>query len=145
MPLIDITLPDNAFTETQKQQLAQQATDLLLEQEGMEHNPRARRLTWVYLHPHSTDNYYIGGQQSDHHHYKVEVSVFAGTLPQEKKEKLTRAMTQLILDLEGTDFNLLNAARIWVLFHEIEDGNWGGAGQIYRLNKLMKMMQEPIT
>lgn len=53
MPLIQITLPENALDESQQAQLAEQTTDILLSLEGMAANPKARRLTWTYLQTHS--------------------------------------------------------------------------------------------
>ncbi|MEA3405726.1 MAG: tautomerase family protein [Pseudomonadota bacterium] len=141
MPLIDITLPEDALSAEQEQQLAEIVTNSLLTLEAMQDNPKAKMLTWVYLHKHPQSDYFIGGKHSVKPHYRIDVTVFANTLPDAHKEKLTKQLTEKVLNLEGTDVNLLNSARVWVLFHEVEDGNWGGAGQIYRLNDLMKMMQ----
>lgn len=141
MPLIDITLPEGALPIEKQQQLVEFTTDSLLSLEGMQHNHKARMLTWVYLHTHPQSDYYIGGKHSTKPHYKIDVTIFANTLNDERKAILTKQLTEQVLSLEGTDHNLLNAARVWVLFHEVADGNWGGAGQIYRLNDLMKMMQ----
>ncbi|MBN2864819.1 MAG: tautomerase family protein [Thiotrichales bacterium] len=141
MPLIDITLPEQALSPEKAQQLVEFTTDALLTLEGMEKNPKARMLTWVYLHTHPQTDYYIGGKHSAKPHYKFDVTIFANTLNDERKALLTKQITEQVLTLEGTDHNLLNAARVWVLFHEVADGNWGGAGQIYRINDLMKMMQ----
>ncbi|MDX1348057.1 MAG: hypothetical protein R3189_07390 [Thiomicrorhabdus chilensis] len=141
MPLIEITLPNNQFSIEQEQELATKATDILLELEGMQDNPRARKLTWVYLKHHNQNDFFMGGNLTSKPHYRFDVTVFADTLQDHHKETLTHRFTMLILDLEGTAFNTLNAARIWVMFHEVEDGNWGGAGQIYRRNDLLKMLQ----
>lgn len=141
MPLIEITLPEQILTDAQEKRLAAEATDALLEMEGMAQNPKARMLTWVYLHKHPQADYFIGGHASEKPHYRFDVTVFANTLKDEHKEQLTQTLTRLVLSLEGTDNNLLNAARVWVMFHEVEDGNWGGAGQIYRLKDLMRMMR----
>jgi len=141
VPLIDITLPEHALSESQQNKLAEVATDTLLTLEGMQHNPKAKMLTWVYLHKHPQHDYFIGGKHSAKPHYRIDVTLFAGTLSDSHKEILTKQLTEKVLGLEGTDINLLNSARVWVLFHEVEDGNWGGAGQVYRLKDLMNMMQ----
>ena len=52
MPLIDITLPEGALPVEKQQQLVEFTTDALLSLEGMQHNHKARMLTWVYLHTH---------------------------------------------------------------------------------------------
>ncbi|BBN60721.1 tautomerase family protein [Hydrogenovibrio marinus] len=141
MPLIQITLPETALDESQQAQLAQQATDILLSLEGMATNPKARRLTWTYFQTHPKNAFYIGGEGNQPHpHYRVDVTVFAKTLTAEKKGALTRQLTDAVLDIEGSDHNMLNAARIWVMIHEIEEGNWGGAGQIYSMENLRKLL-----
>jgi Uncharacterized protein, 4-oxalocrotonate tautomerase homolog len=52
MPLIQITLPENALDESQQAQLAEQTTDILLSLEAMAANPKARRLTWTCFQTH---------------------------------------------------------------------------------------------
>lgn len=141
MPLINITLPENALTPEQQKMLAQYTTNALLKLEGLESNPKAKMLTWVYLHKHPQEDYFIGGKSSTKPHYRFDVTIFANTLNAAHKQALTSELTHLVLKIEGTDDNLLNSARVWVMFHEVADGNWGGAGEIYRLKDLMKMMQ----
>lgn len=141
MPLIQITLPNDVFTAEQEQQLAQSSVESLLELEGMAQNPKAKMLSWVYLNKHPATDYFIGGQSAKKPHYRFDVSVFGGALSAEKKACLTARLTEVVLALEGTDHNLLNAARVWVMFHDIQEGNWGGAGQIYSQADLMKMMR----
>lgn len=141
MPLIQITLPETALDESRQAQLAQQATDILLSLEGMAANPKARRLTWTYVQTHPKNAFYIGGESNQSHpHYRFDVTVFAKTLSTDKKEALTRQLTDAVLDIEGSDHNMLNAARVWVMIHEIEEGNWGGAGQIYSMESLRKLL-----
>ena len=89
--------------------------------------------------PHQ--DYCIGGRVSTKPQYGFGVTVFANTLQDSHKKALTSELTHLVLKLEGTNDNLLNSARVWVMFHEVADGNWGGAGEIYRLKELMRMMQ----
>lgn len=142
MPLIVVQLPVDTFTPAQKQQLAWQMTDALLGLEGMAENDKARSLSWTRFYEFPQNDFFIGGHAVDKPHYQVDVSIFQGTLGGDKKNRLTHELTELILSAEGTDHNLLNAARVWVMIHEIPDGNWGGAGQIYHLPDLVKMMQK---
>lgn len=141
MPLIQITLPEESLTDAQQSELVKQATDILLTLEGMVMNAKARRLTWAYIDTHPKNAFYIGGEPAQAHpHYRFDITVFANTLTPEKKEALTRQLTDAVLDIEGSDHNMLNAARVWVMIHEIEEGNWGGAGQIYSMASLLKML-----
>ena len=141
MPLINITLPENALSDRNQKRLATQTSEALLKLEGMDQNPKAQMLSWVYLNKHAANDYFIGGQQTEKPHYRFDLTIFKNTLSAEHKQQLTKRLTEITLELEGTAINTLNAARIWVMFHEIEDGNWGGAGQIYSLQDLMQMMR----
>lgn len=141
MPLIQLLLPTQSFSASQKQQFAKQATDILLQLEGMQNHPTAQNLSWVEFTEFAPENFFMAGHSVDKPHYRIEVQVFQGTLNDAKKAELTRQLTELILKLENTDFNLLNAARVWVMIKEIPDGNWGGAGKIYKIKDLMKLMQ----
>ncbi|WP_319381789.1 hypothetical protein [Thiomicrorhabdus sp.] len=141
MPLISIHLPSGVLSKRDEAVLASKATDILLGLEGMAENPKARRLAWTQLHHFELDDFYMAGEPASKPHYRFELTVFKGTLNETVKQKLTQQLTELILGLEGTDDNILNAARVWVLFHEIEDGNWGGAGKIYYLQSLRSMMK----
>ncbi|WP_130537573.1 tautomerase family protein [Thiomicrorhabdus indica] len=141
MPLITVHLPENTFTGRQKQEFAQNATDILLTLEGMVENPKAQNLSWVQFLEFTTSDFFLAGHPVEKPHYRIEVKVFQGTMNADKKQKLTEQLTHLILQLEQTDNNLLNAARIWIMIEEVPNGNWGGAGKIYRIEDLMHMMQ----
>lgn len=141
MPLIVIHLPENTFSTQQKQRFAQSATQALLSFEGMAEHPKAHDLSWVQFNEFSNDDFYMAGHSVNKPHYRLDVSIFQGTMAGDKKERLTEKLTDLILEVEGTDHNLLNAARVWVMINEVPDGNWGGAGKIYRIQDLMKLMK----
>lgn len=141
MPLIVLYLPEQCFNPQQKQQFAQQATQNLLKLEGMEQQPKAQNLSWVQFSEFGKEDFFLAGHQVEKPHYRIDIKVFQGTLNNERKALLTEQLTKLVLDIEGTNFNLLNAARVWVMINEIPDGNWGGAGKIYRIKDLMQMMQ----
>lgn len=141
MPLITVHLPQNNFTGRQKKAFAQKATDILLTLEGMAENPKAQNLSWVQFTEFCEEDFFMAGHSVEKPHYRIEVKVFQGTMNAKKKQKLTEQLTHLILRLEQTDDNLLNAARIWVMIEEVPNGNWGGAGKIYRIEDLMQIMQ----
>ena len=141
MPLITVNLPENAFSTEQKQDFAKHATDILLSLEGMQNNHQAENLSWVQFQTFKQEDFYLAGHPVDKPHYRIDVRVFQGTMTAAIKEKLTAQLTDLVLNTEATDHNLLNAARVWIMIEEVPDGNWGGAGKIYRIKDLMQMMQ----
>jgi hypothetical protein len=36
--------------------------------------------------------------------------------------------------------NPLNAARVWVVFHEVPDGAWSAGGRLYRLEYVLRLI-----
>jgi hypothetical protein len=36
--------------------------------------------------------------------------------------------------------NPLNAARAWIVFHEVPDGHWATAGRLYRLDDVLRFV-----
>jgi phenylpyruvate tautomerase PptA (4-oxalocrotonate tautomerase family) len=57
------------------------------------------------------------------------------------KQQVVADMTRSMLAREGQKINPLNASRVWIIFHEIADGNWAAGGQIYRLKDLMAYLK----
>jgi phenylpyruvate tautomerase PptA (4-oxalocrotonate tautomerase family) len=64
----------------------------------------------------------------------------------EQREEIAGLMTTAVLTAEGGVMNPLNAARVWVLFHEIPDGHWAAGGRVYRLDEVKRLVAgEPET
>lgn len=143
MPLIVITLPEKALSKAVQTTLAQESSQALLTLENLHTNEKAQLLSWVYLNKHTEDEFFIGGKQAMKPHYRFDITLFKNTLSNDHKSVLTQRLTELTFSLENSANNPLNAARIWVIFHEVEEGNWGGAGQIYSLNTLKNLLKNP--
>ena len=141
MPIIDLTLTQGQFSPAQKAELAEQLTQCLLNCDVTRDNPKARTINWCYIHELPAENVYIAGQPETRPHYRIDISIMQSAISEDVKQEVVTDMTQAILNLEGNKMNPLNAARVWILFHEIRDGNWGAAGHIYRLHDLMQYLE----
>lgn len=141
MPIIDLTLSKGQFSNRQKEALAQQLTQCLLNCDVTRDNPKAKTINWCYIHELPKGHVFIGGGEEARPHYRIEIKLMQGAMSAEVKRQVVADMTRVMLQMEGQSVNVLNAARVWVLFHEIPEGNWGAGGQIYGLEDLMRYLE----
>jgi 4-oxalocrotonate tautomerase len=68
----------------------------------------------------------------------VNIRVPAGSLSQEKKERMIELVTDAVIEAEGYG----DAVRpiTWVIIDEVADGSWGAAGRSVRLKDLAKLV-----
>jgi phenylpyruvate tautomerase PptA (4-oxalocrotonate tautomerase family) len=136
MPIIDLTLSQGVFNKQQKSALAEQLTRCLLNCDVTRDNPRAPAINWCYLHELPEGHVYIAGAEEKRPHYRIEITIMQQAMSEDVKAQVVADMTRTVLAMEGQKANPLSASRVWVIFHEIADGNWGAAGKIYRLEEL---------
>lgn len=137
MPIIDLTLSQGRFTQEQKAAIAADLTQCLLECDVTRDNPKAPAINWCYIHELPEGHVFVAGAPESAPHYRVEVTIMRGAMSPALKEQVVADMTRVLLTAEGHAPNPLNASRVWITFHEIEDGNWGAGGRLYRLTDLM--------
>ncbi len=71
--------------------------------------------------------------------YRVTVTVPEGALDDERKQELVSEITTQVLAAEGSD-DPTASFRVWVMIREVPNGNWGGAGRIWKLRDLAKLV-----
>ena len=49
-------------------------------------------------------------------------------------------VTRVVLEAEGSPFDVVNAQRVWCIIKEVADGNWGGAGRIMRFVDILNFV-----
>lgn len=142
MPIIDLTLPRDALPRPALDALARSLIAALLQCDLARGNPRAEAMNWVYIHAHEPRDLIVGGPAlaGGRPHYRVDVTLMAGAMKDDQREEIARSMTAAVLAAEGGAMNPLNAARVWVLFHEIPDGHWAAGGRLYRLDEVKRLV-----
>ncbi len=140
MPIIDISLSKDILSPQQKNELAHSLTQCLLNCDVSRDNPRALGINWCYIHEIPKGEVYVGGEPEKKTHYRIEITLMQGAMSEQIKQQVVADMTQVVLSLEGLQLNPLNAARVWIIFHEITEGNWAAGGKIYRLNDLTRYL-----
>jgi phenylpyruvate tautomerase PptA (4-oxalocrotonate tautomerase family) len=144
MPMIDLTLPAGVLSAEQRDTLAGELTRTLLEYEGAgRDNAIAAQIAWAYVDERDPATIYAAHVPAEQPRYRLLVTVPERALDDEKKAALVSAMTQRILEAEGTDPSDAAAAmRVWVLINEVPDGNWGGAGRIWRITDIARLVMK---
>jgi phenylpyruvate tautomerase PptA (4-oxalocrotonate tautomerase family) len=138
MPMLDITIPENALDAKAEQELMRRLTDVLLENEGADpKDPRVRSIAWVFLHRPA--QVFVAGQKAITPHYRVVAAVPEGQFDGERRSAMVAAVTEAVLDAEEEKYPR-DASRVWVFANEIPDGTWGGRGRIYHLADIAGMV-----
>ena len=141
MPQIELTVPRGALSDAALDDLMGEMTATLLRWEGAPDSAGAREVSWGYVHEVAPERTYHGGTNaaSEPPRYRVDVTVPQGALDDAKKSGLVGDVTKLILAAEGTD-DAAAPMRVWVIVHEVPDGNWGGAGRTWRLREIAQFV-----
>jgi phenylpyruvate tautomerase PptA (4-oxalocrotonate tautomerase family) len=138
MPMIDLTLPRGTLSDGVRVELMETLTRTLLKWEGAKPgNKAAESIAWTFLHEPSLVT--VAGHAAQQPRYRVVVGVPQATLDDEAKAGLVAEVTEQVLRAEknGQDPAPEDSSRVWVIVNEITDGNWGGAGQIFRLPDIL--------
>ena len=139
MPLIDVTLPEGALSEEQRDALGERLTNTVLKWEGAADIPFSRQITVVYFDERPAGSIYVAGGQETDPRYRVLVTIPEGSITDdERKAGMVEEMTRDVLEVDGTEDETA-AFRVWVFIHEVPDGHWAGAGRIFRLRDIVKL------
>ena len=142
MPQIELTVPRGTFSDATTDALMADMTTALLRWEGAPvDSPAARDISWGYVHEVDPERTYHGGVNAavEAPRYRVDLTVPAGALTPEKKNGAVGEITRLILAADGATDDAA-AMRVWVLIHEVPDGNWGGAGRTWTLREIAQLV-----
>jgi phenylpyruvate tautomerase PptA (4-oxalocrotonate tautomerase family) len=143
LPMIDLTYSVGALSPEGRERAVELLTSALLQHEGAPDSPYARAMTWVVVHEMPAGALNVGGGAIGVPLYRVEVTVPAGTLlggpgpvGAESRRNLVRAVTDALLEAEGGARTSADAARVYCVIREIEDGFWGALGTTWRMEEI---------
>jgi phenylpyruvate tautomerase PptA (4-oxalocrotonate tautomerase family) len=131
MPMLDAYIPEGALPADAEEKLLARATDLLLQHEGVDPtNEAARQIAWVFVHRPTV---FVAGAPATKPRYRFVCQVPEGQYDDERRQAITAALTDAVVEVEGGAHGDDAAARVWVFTFEIPDGTWGGLGRVVRL------------
>jgi phenylpyruvate tautomerase PptA (4-oxalocrotonate tautomerase family) len=130
MPMIDLTYVRGAVDDDAVSSLTDELVTALLRAERAPDTPFLRDNTIVYVHAVEPGAQLVGGRGPGEPRFRVEMTVFAGALSQERKEQLVADVHASVCGAAGIDPQGPRAYHVWTLIHEIPEGNWAGGGKV---------------
>jgi phenylpyruvate tautomerase PptA (4-oxalocrotonate tautomerase family) len=134
MPKVDLTFPAGALDADSKRELATNLAGALLHWEGAPDTEFFRSITWAHVHELPAGDVYTADGQAELSHFVVDVTVPAGGLSDRRKAGFVEDASRLVREAAGLGDE--DGVRVWVLIHEVPEGNWGAGGQIIRFEQL---------
>ena len=146
MPLLRVTHQAGAFTDAQKDQLAEALTHAILVAEIGNDNPMARSLAYVIFQEiDPKTSWFVGGKIQETApqggYFIFDVIYPFGAATQAAKTQLHNDINDITARVLNVDGTFPNRAGDWVLIHEITEGNWGVSGQTMRIKDIHSVTQ----
>jgi phenylpyruvate tautomerase PptA (4-oxalocrotonate tautomerase family) len=135
MPQIQLTVPAGTLTEEGRTTIQGDLARTLLKWEGAPDNSFFRAQAWAYLHE-LPDGVQVTAEDT-HPRFRIDVTVPAGALDDERRAGLVAEATTQVLAAAGLGAD--QALRVWVLINEQADGTWGAGGGIFRYADLVAL------
>jgi phenylpyruvate tautomerase PptA (4-oxalocrotonate tautomerase family) len=134
MPKIDLTYPAGALSDDAKRELPAKLADAIRHWEGAPDTEFFRSITWTHVHELPADAVHTPDGQATLSQFVVEATVPGGALSDRRKTGFVEDASKLVREAAGIPES--EGVRVWVLVHEVPEGNWGAAGQIIRFEQL---------
>jgi phenylpyruvate tautomerase PptA (4-oxalocrotonate tautomerase family) len=134
MPVVRLSYPKGALTRAQKQMLAAELTEVVLDAEVDAVTEGGRMVTVIQFQEAAADDWAVGGvlrsaTESPPNHFIVDVIVLQGLLEGERRRETHHRIAAAFQHAcGGPDGDPMLALRVWVLIHEVREGSWGAAG-----------------
>ena len=130
MPMIDLTFVRGSLDDAALGQLTDELVTALLRAERAPDTPFMRDNTIVYLHVLDPGAQSVGGRGPGEPRFRVELTVFEGALPQDRREELVADVHAAVCAAANIEPDGSRAFHVWTLIHEIREGCWAGGGKI---------------
>ncbi len=140
MPLIDLTYPTGTFSPEARTALVDELTTVLLRAERAPDTDFFRSIAWVHVHELPGGCVLAAGRPVTEPTFRVQVTIPEGALSDRRKAELVSEATRVVS--QAAELGPEDGLRVWVLIHEVPDGNWGAGGQIVRFADLLRYASE---
>ena len=138
MPFIHVTAPEGALTQDAQAAFISSLSNAVLRSEGADpEDPAAQALVWAYYVEQPRSAVYVGGKNPEHAPLRIAVTTPEGALDDRGRGTLAKEIGDLVDDFVGVFEGKLNH---WVMLNELDEGSWGGAGQIFKLADIQGAM-----
>lgn len=138
MPLIQVIAPEGALNKKAQNTLMSRISNAVLK---AEHAPiessGAQSLVWAYYTEQAEGTVYVGGKNLNKSPLRIAITTPEDALNDRTRKELIAAIGIIIDETIGRFEERLNH---WTMLYEINDGSWGGAGQVFRLSDIQTAM-----
>ena len=131
MPMIDLTMAEDALDTSQTHDLVGRITEITLYWLNSMDPDLARDAVWVFVHRIPSSDMFVAGEVARKPRYRVEVRTLSGGFSSGSQAGFFRDVTRAILETEGAPVDFENAERVWLIFQTVDDGGWGMGGRTY--------------
>jgi phenylpyruvate tautomerase PptA (4-oxalocrotonate tautomerase family) len=139
VPVFELTYPEGALEPDVRAQLMDDLTTALLHAERAPETQFFRDITWSYVHELPAASVLAAGRPVDQRPtFKLDVTTPEGALSDRRRAELVGEATKLIREAAGIAEDD-TMQRVWVLMHEVTDGQWGAGGEVIRFEKLREL------
>ena len=133
MPLLRITYHRGSLTDSQKVQLAEELTPVLIEGEVGRDNPDGRSLAYIIFHESDPrSEWFVGGKPDTNPpkggRFLLEIWYVEGAATQSEKSIVHDKMNEILSNIIGVDGTFPNRLTNWVIINEVAEGAWGASG-----------------
>ena len=142
MALIKITTNNGAIGSSDMERMTQALGNLTYGAEGFSESKLAPTLTWIVVQQLPKTAFLTAAALSSAPLYLIEITTLQNALNLSTKQSLGAQMTETILAAEGCASTPANAARVWVRFTDVADGDLVVAGQSASLAGLRALIAQ---
>ncbi len=134
MPMITVDYPKGKLSSQQKDVVAEDLTQVILQIEGGADTPQGRSIAWVKFNEVDGSNWYIGGTANGEYEapagkFLIELNVPEGSMDQDRKSQCHKAITKVFMDVTGTTETKGAARSIWIQIVEWPEGHLATSGR----------------
>jgi len=143
MPIIDITMPENALSDQAKAALPEKLGQIALGYEGLEGSRFAEEFTWVFTHELPAKNVTQVAGSPSKPIYRLVFTTLQTLLDDNSKKNLGADVARAIYEAEGSQWDEQEAHnRIWVFYNDVRQGDWIVGGQVNNIPDLRKAVEQ---
>jgi phenylpyruvate tautomerase PptA (4-oxalocrotonate tautomerase family) len=138
MPIIDLTIAEGSLDDAQQRRLVRELAGAVAHWTGMPDDSPGLPALWTLVDERPAGALWTGlGEPAAGPLYRVQITVGAGILDDERKRGLVADVTERLLQVEDAGDRSRGRARVLCHIHELPDGNWGVVGRIWLLSDIV--------
>lgn len=141
MPLIQVQAPQGALEKKDQAAFMSRISNAVLKSERAPiESAGAQSLVWAYFDEKPAGAIFVGGEILEQAPLRIAVTTPEGALNAETRKSLVNEIGEIVDEFIGPFEGRLNH---WAMLYEVDEGSWGGGGQIFPLAGIQAAMDIP--